>query len=705
MFEFLKHITPKTKILLLGFILILIPGAIISYLSLQSINQKAENLQTKYKGTVSLVRDKLESKVLQDEANLRNSVSELFPKPENDTNLKEWLRNIETENPIFKNLFLVKTNGGLLFSSISLGWNNIAKSFPLINPQATSNFNLAEKAEFISKDYINAIKLYQKALIQINSSSERALILSRIGRCYFKNGEYKSGVNIYKKILEDGNKEITIGKIPAQIIALSQITDGYKALKAEMEEYNASLELYQQLLDHPWDLEGGEYLYYLNFASLEIQKHEVSSLYKNGDKENIDDLKIRENKLLEQIKFMELINQNVLSEIKSQLRYGAPSESYSFNISPNEYDSKLQFGFFKLPAALQQSEIIALGFQFEKDYILSNLFPEILTSVELGKDIVVGILSNNDSLLYIQHNQALSNYLVVENFSQIFVDWKVALYDLDGKSIEQIMGKEKQLYLILFIGIIIVMLIGIVIMIRAVIHESEISRMKSEFVSNVSHELKTPLALIRMFGETLDEGIVTDEKKRREFYSIIRKESERLTLLINNVLDFSKMDTRVKKYYFEDADLVNIVRSSLEAYKFHIRDNGFEIEHELTDEVIILKIDKDAISQALLNLFSNAVKYSNEEKYIMVKVHKDLTSAFISVSDNGVGIPKEELKKIFDKFYRVPTTKGKERSGSGLGLTIAKHIVEAHGGKIEVESEIGKGSTFTIRIPLNTAST
>lgn len=705
MFEFLKHITPKTKILLLGFILILIPGAIISYLSLQSINQKAENLQTKYKGTVSLVRDKLESKVLQDEANLRNSVSELFPKPENDTNLKEWLRNIETENPIFKNLFLVKTNGGLLFSSISLGWNNIAKSFPLINPQATSNFNLAEKAEFISKDYINAIKLYQKALIQTNSSSERALILSRIGRCYFKNGEYKSGVNIYKKILEDGNKEITIGKIPAQIIALSQITDGYKALKAEMEEYNASLELYQQLLDHPWDLEGGEYLYYLNFASLEIQKHEVSSLYKNGDKENIDDLKIRENKLLEQIKFMELINQNVLSEIKSQLRYGAPSESYSFNISPNEYDSKLQFGFFKLPAALQQSEIIALGFQFEKDYILSNLFPEILTSVELGKDIVVGILSNNDSLLYIQHNQALSNYLVVENFSQIFVDWKVALYDLDGKSIEQIMGKEKQLYLILFIGIIIVMLIGIVIMIRAVIHESEISRMKSEFVSNVSHELKTPLALIRMFGETLDEGIVTDEKKRREFYSIIRKESERLTLLINNVLDFSKMDTRVKKYYFEDADLVNIVRSSLEAYKFHIRDNGFEIEHELTDEVIILKIDKDAISQALLNLFSNAVKYSNEEKYIMVKVHKDLTSAFISVSDNGVGIPKEELKKIFDKFYRVPTTKGKERSGSGLGLTIAKHIVEAHGGKIEVESEIGKGSTFTIRIPLNTAST
>jgi signal transduction histidine kinase len=114
----------------------------------------------------------------------------------------------------------------------------------------------------------------------------------------------------------------------------------------------------------------------------------------------------------------------------------------------------------------------------------------------------------------------------------------------------------------------------------------------------------------------------------------------------------------------------------------------------------MLKIDKDAISQALLNLLSNAVKYSEESKYIMVKIHKNSTSALISVTDSGVGIAKEELKKIFDKFYRVPATKQKEKRGSGLGLTLAKHIIEAHGGAIEVESEVGKGSKFTIRIPL-----
>jgi signal transduction histidine kinase len=678
----------------------MLPCAVLSYLSLQSINQKADNLRAKYKGTVGLVRDKLESEVFRNEANLRNSVTELFFKPDNNASLKGWLRNMESENPAFKHLFLVNTDGGLISSSVSLGWNKIQEPHPLINLQASSNFNMAEKAEFIRKDYVDAIRYYKMTLIQIKSSQEHALLLSRIGRCYFKTGQYKTGINEYKKILELKKEDATIGQIPATIIALSQITDGYKALNAEKEEYNAVLELYQQLLNHPWDLLGGEYLYYLKSASAEIGEHVVSDINSDSAERNIENLKIVENRLLEQIRFIELINQNILPEIEYDLNHEAPSELQSFNISRNEYDSTLQIGFFKLPSAFQKSKLFALGYQFNKDYILSTLFPEILTSVELGKDVFVGILGDKDSLLYIQHNNPVSNYLVADNFSKLFVNWKVALFDNEGKSIEQLVGKEKQLYLMLFAGIIIVMLIGIVVMIRAVIHESEISRMKSEFVSNVSHELKTPLALIRLFGETLESGIVSDEKKRQEFYGIIRKESERLTHLINNVLDFSRMDTGVKEYHFKEADLVEVVRSTLEAYKFHIRDDGFKIESELPDESITLKIDKDAISQVLLNLLNNAVKYSEERKYIQVRVCKNSISALISVTDHGVGIPKEELKKIFDKFYRVSTAKTRETRGTGLGLTLAKHIVEAHGGTIEVESEVGKGSRFMVILPI-----
>ena len=700
MFKFLKHITPKTKILFVAFILILVPGAIISYLSLQSIKEKAENLRTKYNGTVNLVRDKLENEVSKLETELRNNVIGLSPGSDNFAWLKVWIRNTESENPAFRNLFLVNYDGGLITSSVSLGWNDRPASTPAVNSKTAYSFDNAEKAEFIDRNLTESIRLYSEALAFSSFPQERALILSRIGRCYFKLGEYRKAIYQYRKILDIENETMKIGNVPATVIALSQIADCYKALCSDKEQYETMLELYQQLLDNPWNLAGGDYLYYLKSVSEKIHNSGNTLRIADSAERNIGHLLIKEEKLFQKIRFIEIIDRVILPEMISELRKGSSSELRSHNISREVNDSIFQLSYFKLPATFQQSQLLALGYQFEKEYILSDLFPGVLASVEFGKDILVGILNQNDSVLYIQDEHQLPEYLVTTGFSQQFTGWKVALFDPDVKSIEQLTGKEKQLYMILFIGIILVMLIGIILMIRAVIHESEISRMKSEFVSNVSHELKTPLALIRMFGETLDSGIVNEEKDKQKFYSIIKKESERLTHLINNVLDFSRMDAGVKEYNFQEADLVEVVRGSLEAYKFQISDNGFQIEIELPDEPLILKIDKDSISQVLLNLLNNAVKYSDEEKHILVKVQKDSTSASISIADRGVGIPKDELKKIFDKFYRVSTARTKETRGSGLGLTLAKHIVEAHGGTIEVESEVGKGSIFTVRIPL-----
>jgi signal transduction histidine kinase len=701
MFKFLKHIAPRTKILFVAFILVLLPVAVISYLSLQSIRQKAENLRTKYSGTVNLVRDKLENEVIRLETNLRNSAIELSPESDSAGNLKVWLKTLESENPAFKHLFLASGSGGLISSSVSLGWNSLPGYQPSLNQKASKILSMAERAEFMAKDYTESITLYREALSSSVSAQERAVLLSRIGRCYFKLGDYRKAISEYKKILELENNEITIGNVPASIVALSQITDCYETLNEDREQYNTTFELYQQLLDKPWDLAGGEYLYYLHTVSGKMHKSESSAVTGDSAEKNIKDLMIREENLLEQISFIEFINKNVLSGIVSELSQGTHSELQVHNISLKENNSTLQLGFFKLPEASRNPELLALGYQFRNDYILSDLFPEILASVELGRDVFVAILNGKDSLLYQQHEQPVSGYLVAENFSQPFPDWKVALFDPDGKSIEQLTGKERQLYLMLFMGIILVMVIGIILMVRTVIHESEISRLKSEFVSSVSHELKTPLSLIRMFGETLDSGIVTDEKDRRKFYGIIRKESERLTHLINNVLDFSRIDAGVKEYNFREADLVEVVRNSLEAYKFQTSDSGIKIESELPDESIILKIDKEAIPQVLLNLLNNAVKYSEEEKYIKVRVSKDSTSALISVTDHGVGISKEEQRKIFDKFYRVSTDKTKETPGTGLGLTLSRHIVDAHHGTIEVESEVGKGSRFTVRIPLS----
>lgn len=703
MFKFLRHIGPKTKILVVACILVLVPGAVISYLSLQSIREKAENLRIKYRGTLTLIRDKLESELSGLETDLRSSIMEQSPLSDRAADLQAWLSNIETENSAFRNLFLVNADGGLISSSVSLKWDDRAIPVSSVNSLSAASYESAEHAEFISEDLPGAITFYNEALARSASPQEQALMLSRIGRCWFKLGQYRSAIIEYKKIPGIKSESINIGNVPAQVIALTQIADCYRALKDEKAYNNTIVELYRLLLDNPWDLKGGDYIYYLKSADEKIRNSGISDENSNPAESSIDELMQREERRIEQINYLESIDQDILPEIISVVSRESSSDSRPQYISRNVGDSTFMISFLRLPASFQKSHLSATGYQFQNEYILSVLFPEALGSVALGKDILVGIVNEKDSLLYIQDNLPLTNYLMAENFSDPFVNWKVALFDPEGKSIEQLTGQEKELYLILFAVIILVMLLGVILMIRSVIHESEVSRMKSEFVSNVSHELKTPLALIRMFGETLDSGIVDDENKRREFYSIIRKESERLTHLINNVLDFSRMDTGVKEYNFEIADLVRVVRSCLEAYKFHIRDLGFEFEvvNNIDSDVLMARIDKDAISQALLNLLSNAVKYSEDIKYIRVRISRNSTSALISVTDHGIGIPKKELRKIFEKFYRVTTAKSRQTGGSGLGLTLVKNIVEAHGGSVEVESEIGKGSTFTVSLPLS----
>jgi signal transduction histidine kinase len=471
-------------------------------------------------------------------------------------------------------------------------------------------------------------------------------------------------------------------------------------LHAINDRNNILLELYQQLLNQPWDLSGGEYLFYLKSTINEIREIETSLSISSNEAAIVNEMRGIEKRIIAQSEYIHQIEGEILGELMSDLSHLTSSEinHKSFQTGQN---SVIELSYFILPPSIKQPQIIALAFQFDKDYLLTDLFPRVLSAIELGKDITVGILNEKDSLMYLQNNLQITKYLVAENFTQFFLSWKVALFDTTGKSIEQLSGRERHLYLSLFIGILAVMLMGIITLARAVIHESEVSRMKSDFVSNVTHELKTPLSLIRMFGETLDSGIVTEESKRREFYSIIRKESERLTHLINNVLDYSKIDSGKKDYNFEETDLVAIIRHSLEAYKFHVRDKGFEIESKIPEEPMMINIDKDAISQAFLNLLSNAVKYSEERKHIIVEVCRESDAAIISVTDHGVGIAREELKKIFEKFYRVPNNMVKQPRGSGLGLTLTRHIINAHRGTIDADSEPGKGSTFTIRLPLS----
>ena len=254
----------------------------------------------------------------------------------------------------------------------------------------------------------------------------------------------------------------------------------------------------------------------------------------------------------------------------------------------------------------------------------------------------------------------------------------------------------------IILGTLSVLLItGLFFTYRSVTRALELAKLKSDIVSNVSHELRTPLALIRLYAETLELGRIPDEKKKMEYYRIVRKESERLTALINNILDFSRIEAGKKEYEFRETDLPALVRETLDSYRYQIEQNGFQYEERINDDIPPVRVDREAIARSLLNLVNNAIKYSSNEKYLGVSLYRQNGSVRLDVVDHGIGIPRNEQAKIFDKFYRVCDPMQHETKGSGLGLSLVQHIVNAHGGEICVESTPGKGSKFTVTLPLN----
>lgn len=242
---------------------------------------------------------------------------------------------------------------------------------------------------------------------------------------------------------------------------------------------------------------------------------------------------------------------------------------------------------------------------------------------------------------------------------------------------------------------------GLFLVFSNVRREVHLSRLKSDFVANVSHELKTPLALIRLFAETLELGRVQGEEKARQYYRIINKESQRLTQLINNILDFSRIEAGRKEYEFAPTAVNRVVNEVLDAYRFQIEQQGFSLEAELAEDLPEAPVDKEALGQALINLVNNAIKYSKDERHIRLVTRREGDSLVLSVTDRGIGIPKGEQKKIFEKFYRAENSLVHETKGSGLGLALVRHIMQAHGGSVEVESVPGQGSTFTLLLPLH----
>lgn len=247
-----------------------------------------------------------------------------------------------------------------------------------------------------------------------------------------------------------------------------------------------------------------------------------------------------------------------------------------------------------------------------------------------------------------------------------------------------------------------VVLIGAFVVIRNIRITLKMAQLKSDFVSNVSHEIRTPLALIRMYAETLMLNRLPNEDKKKHYYEVIHHESGRLTYLVNNILDFSRIEANKKTYQFDKKELNQLVNTIYEGYAHFFRENNFQTNLNLWEESILISVDGQAFEEALSNLIENAIKYSGERKQIEIRTYTEGNYAYCAVKDYGIGISKHAQQNIFEKFYRVEGALTQKTKGTGLGLSLVKHIMDAHQGEVIVHSKPGEGSTFILKFPFTT---
>ena len=263
-------------------------------------------------------------------------------------------------------------------------------------------------------------------------------------------------------------------------------------------------------------------------------------------------------------------------------------------------------------------------------------------------------------------------------------------------AIADFVGRRTTTAVLLFGSLLLLVCVGGFFAIRSVRKELMVAQMKADFVANISHEFRTPLSLISMFAETLELGRARTEEKKQEYYSVIYGEAQRLSKLVNSILNFSHMESGKRKFQFKEFSLQDLVNDITRAYQFHAQQKGFSFKVELPEEPLMVNADYEALTESIINLVDNGMKYSTDVKEITIRCGEKGNSVFVEVQDRGIGIPSVEKKKIFEKFYRVSTGNVHNVKGSGIGLSIVDYVVSAHNGKIEVDSEPGVGSTFRL---------
>jgi signal transduction histidine kinase len=547
----------------------------------------------------------------------------------------------------------------------------------VLMPESTEEFILAfaagEKAEFTAKDPGIAESYYMSCLKYSNGSNDSVRALNALGRIALKRGDRGHAVARYSLIVTGFYSESDENGYPYIYYALPQLL---KITSENNSEEVAGLIGFSlekmQSGSVPLNYSTGELLGLIKDWS------ESNMATSSGNRAELNDLM----EILDrQLRFVNVygdelkgINEGNLADYYAtdggfKIVTSRSGENHEFFLVNTDFDS---------PA----------GFLVDRDMLFDTLVKQNLRD-HLDFDYLMefpegyNLYENNQTLVY------------SAQLDPIFPGQLVRISLADEDLINRIVRSRSWIYGIASILLLAAMVLGVALILRDIAREKHMARLRADFISNVTHELKTPLTSIRMYAESMIMGRVRSEERRREYLEVVVHESDRLKGMINNILEFSKMEKGSPEYHFVTTDLALLIREAISEMSHWFSQEGFEITSEL-DSNLHADVDPEKMKQALNNLFSNAIKYSPDNKQVYIRLFRKEDNVIIEVEDHGIGIPDDKLSKIFEPFYRIGQEEG--ASGTGLGLTVVKEIVEAHGGMITVASKTGEGSKFVITL-------
>ena len=568
------------------------------------------------------------------------------------------------------------------------------------NSQFTQSFRKAEVLEFSQKNYTRAAELYKKCTLYTSSEQLHAVAFEGLGRCLLSSEKYDDAAKVYNELSKSYGQLQNKAGHPYGIIAAFQL---FEIARKRNEEENSPailLNLYKQIREGTWIISQSVYDFYTSEIESILNNRLINNKFPEIKKPYFEVQK-QASPYGQTLLFKDFLERNVIPEIKGKFSLSRSGREAAMQRFPGTFKDDLFLVSYTILPDFQPERTFYGGFKWDLNLLRNMIIPKILEdlSKETGLDFI--IVNEEDQNITSGTDVLKTGESLVLSFRMFPLPWKLLASHPEIKVLERSARKEIFFYGFLLAVIVSLMLFGAVMIARDISREAETNRLKTEFVNNISHELKTPLTLIRLYGETLQrkENLTNAEKK--DCYEIITKESERLSHLINNVLDFSRLEMDRKEFDLKKGRLQDVITDTLESYRYHLEKKGFVIHSDIASDLPEINFDGEAIASVFINLLSNAMKFSSGEKKVTVTLFRDAGDAVLQVADKGIGISKKEISKIFERFYQSENKDAPEARGSGLGLTLVKHIVEAHGGTIEVESEVGKGSAFTVRIPLD----